>query len=124
MDNPLNIIEALNKTDPFLEIVFTRGACYDFHLFLKRFFDDAIPLLSKSKCHIISDIGGKYYDITGVVDNEGYERLDDHDVFTVQLWSFSDNHQHVIDKIKPLSEIPEMSDTDIDYFWNHQLVVN
>jgi len=45
--------------------VYTEGSCYHFYLILKEVFPDAKPYYDEN--HIITEINGKFYDITGEV---------------------------------------------------------
>jgi len=45
--------------------VYTEGSCYHFYLILKQVFPDAKPHYDAD--HIITEIDGKFYDITGEV---------------------------------------------------------
>ena len=45
--------------------VYTEGSCYHFHLILKEVFPTAKPWYDMD--HMITEIDGKYYDITGEV---------------------------------------------------------
>ena len=45
--------------------VYTEGSCYHFYLILKEVFPNAIPYYDND--HFITEIDGKFYDITGEV---------------------------------------------------------
>lgn len=62
--------------------VYTEGSCYHFYLILKQVFPDAKPFYDLN--HVITEIDGKYYDITGEVRKDPactpYERLPGYDL--------------------------------------------
>ena len=45
--------------------VYTNGSCYHFYLILKKVFPNAVCWYDES--HIVTEINGKFYDITGEV---------------------------------------------------------
>ena len=58
--------------------VYTEGSCYHFYLILKEVFPDAEPWYDNE--HIVTKIGGKFYDITGEIRKDElnmfkYERI-------------------------------------------------
>lgn len=65
----------MNKVEQFIatirdsfigsQQVYTEGSCYHFYLILKNVFPDAKPYYDQD--HIITEIDGKFYDITGEV---------------------------------------------------------
>jgi hypothetical protein len=81
-------IEALRGSDNYIEAIFTQGGCYQFHLFLKTLYPNAKPMLSEDKEHVVSLIDGRYYDITGEV-NEFYEPMTPAEIKEAETWSFS-----------------------------------
>jgi len=87
--SPDALISALNKTDYYIKLIFTRGACYKFYEFLKELFPNAEPYLRKSdKNHVVTKIDEKYYDITGEVTGE-YLPLSEADIKECKTWLFS-----------------------------------
>lgn len=52
---------------------FTTGGCFQFHLLLKAAYPDDNPLPYYNGDHVITEIAGHYYDITGDVQHEGYK---------------------------------------------------
>lgn len=91
--SPEKFINALNKSDPSFGTVFMYGSCYRFHLLLKALFPSATVLINEKKDHVISEIDGQYYDISGKVEATGFLPLNDSDVELVQSWSF---HRHML----------------------------
>jgi hypothetical protein len=54
-----------------MEKIFLFGSCLNFHLILRSIFPEAKPYYNVD--HIITEIDGKYYDITGqVFDIKGF----------------------------------------------------
>ena len=54
--------------------VYTEGSCYHFYLILHSIFPEAEPWYDAD--HVITKIGGKFYDITGEI-QQGYAHLMD-----------------------------------------------
>lgn len=104
MTTPLKIIDELRKSDEYIETIFKQGSCYRFHLFLKALFPTATPLINRKKDHVVSEINGRLYDITGVAKGVFYE-LDRKDLSLVESWSFKKNRALVI-KECPVCEEP------------------
>lgn len=46
-------------------MVYTRGACWEFHKILKAAFPDAEPFYDEAEGHVYTKIDGKFYDIKG-----------------------------------------------------------
>ena len=65
------------------------GGCYQFYLFLKVIFPQALPFINKNKDHIISKINREFFDISGIVNQSGFEALTYKDLDLVKTWSFS-----------------------------------
>ena len=86
----LDIIRALRETDPYIEMIFMQGGCYQFYEFLHKLYPyDAELYINKEKNHVVTRIKGRYYDITGVVSREGYEKATDYDKEIARKWNFS-----------------------------------
>lgn len=90
MRKALTLINALRKSDMYIESIYTEGGCYQFHLFLKKIFPSATPLINKKKNHVVSKIGNLLFDITGIVEGEYFELSKD-DLKKVKKWSFHNN---------------------------------
>lgn len=86
---PLTLINALRATDPYIEVIYTQGSCFQFHTFLLTFFPDGKPWMSDDKDHVVTEINGSLYDITGVVEPDGYYPCSPDDLAVAQTWSFS-----------------------------------
>lgn len=85
---PLELIKALNATDPYIATIFLEGGCYQFHLFLKKLYPDSIPVINKTSNHVGTLIEKQCYDITGLVNWE-YRKLNEQEIKTVEQWSFA-----------------------------------
>jgi hypothetical protein len=93
--NPLDIINPLRKTDPYIQNIFSLGGCYQFYIFLKHIFPNAKPYMHYKKTHVVTKIGDKYYDIDGEIpDNDDglYTPFTTEDFEEAETWSFSQNH--------------------------------
>lgn len=66
----LNQISAIRESHPEMENIFLKGSCLNFFCILRAVYPQAQPWFNID--HIITEIDGKFYDITGVVSNEGY----------------------------------------------------
>lgn len=84
----LRFINTLRKTDKYIEMIYMNGACYQFHLFLKTFFPESKPYISKEKDHVITKYAGKYYDITGEVYGNWYTPMTKSEIDMASRWSF------------------------------------
>jgi hypothetical protein len=87
---PLKLISNLRDADHYMQVIFTQGACYKFHLFLKSLFPAATALINSDKDHIVTLIDGSMYDITGEVKGD-YRPLSDNDLALVENWTFAGN---------------------------------
>lgn len=52
-----------NSAHKLQTLIFTEGACYQFHLILKNRFPESVAYYDMN--HVITRIGDGYYDITG-----------------------------------------------------------
>lgn len=86
----IDFITSLRETDEYIEHIFLNGSCYRFHLLLKKLYPESIPYLSKKEDHVITKIKGRFYDITGIVNSDGYSELKD--LKKVESWSFHNNN--------------------------------
>ena len=86
---PINIINSLRSSEGYIEAIFLNGGCYNFHLFLKSIYPQAVPMINKEKNHVVSKINNKKYDIGGENNSEDFFDLTLCDLDTVQKWSFS-----------------------------------
>ncbi len=74
---PEQVIAALRNTAPDIQIrLFRYGGCWEFYVFIRQFFPQAVPYHDPSG-HIIVEIDGKGYDILGVQPIKDYfEKVD------------------------------------------------
>ena len=84
----LQFINALRKTDKYIEMIYLNGACYQFHLLLKTFFPKSKPYISKEKDHVITKYNGKYYDITGEILGNWYTPMTEIEIDMASRWNF------------------------------------
>lgn len=67
----LKFISRVRNSHSEMENIFTKGSCLNFHLILKAIIPNAKLLYNID--HVITEINGKYYDITGEIkDIKGY----------------------------------------------------
>jgi len=66
----LNLISEIRYSHEDMIEIYTRGSCLNFHIILRTIFPRAVPWFNID--HIITEIDGKFYDITGSVSNKGY----------------------------------------------------
>lgn len=97
MIKPIDIITALRESDGYIEAIYTEGSCYRFFIFLKALYPLAISYINSSRTHIITRIGGKYYDITGEiemkeVEHKGFRLMDALEKEFASGWSFQKNN--------------------------------
>lgn len=72
--NPERFIETIRNSFNGSVDVYTKGSCYQFYLILKEVFPQAIAWDDQN--HIITEINGKYYDITGEVERTNHLPFD------------------------------------------------
>ncbi len=90
VDSMLRFINALRQTDQYIEMIYLNGACYQFHLMLKKFAPECEARITKEKNHIVTYFKGKYFDITGIVEGD-FEPLNNYEIDMVSKWSFAKN---------------------------------
>jgi len=61
----LNIIAAIRESHPEMVNIFSFGGCYNLFSILRLIFPEAVAWTNAD--HVITQIGNKFYDITGVV---------------------------------------------------------
>ena len=62
---PIDLITAIRNSFPGAELVYTRGACFEFYKILKASFPQAVPYYDEVEGHVYTEIDGKFYDIKG-----------------------------------------------------------
>ena len=70
----LNIIAAIRQSHSCMVDVFTKGSCINLFEILHLIYPESEAYFNID--HVITKIGGKYYDITGCVSGKGYERFE------------------------------------------------
>lgn len=89
----LNFLDALKDSDYYIQFIFIQGGCYQLFKVLKTLDNRAMPYIdSNNKDHIITRIGGCFYDINGLASNEGYIPLTNEMANKAKRWSFSKNY--------------------------------
>lgn len=90
IDRCLNIIDTLRNSDELIKEIYLNGSCYQFYLFLKTIYPQAIPYINHSKDHIASKIFEKLFDINGIIEDETeYVLLTKEESDICKSWSFS-----------------------------------
>jgi hypothetical protein len=88
VDDMLRFINSIRQTDQYIEMIYMNGACYQFHLMLKKFAPECEPYISKEKNHVITKYAGRYYDITGEVSGNWYTPMTESEIEMASRWSF------------------------------------
>jgi hypothetical protein len=69
----LNQISAIRNSHSQMTNIFLYGSCLNLFCILRSIYPEAQPWYNID--HVITEIGGRFYDITGSVSNEGYYRF-------------------------------------------------
>lgn len=83
-----DFIKAIRQTDKYIEMIYMNGACYQFHLLLKKYYPECKPYITKEKDHVLSKYNGRFYDITGEVSGKDATKLTDEEFILASKWSF------------------------------------
>lgn len=101
MVNPLEFLSLLKDSDRYIQIIYTRGGCYQLYKILKLIYPSAIAYKVKYEKydvgydHIITRIEDRYYDINGEVDISKFYNIapvQSKDLNEIEKWSFSKNY--------------------------------
>jgi hypothetical protein len=89
MSKPEELIKLIRESFIGSEHVYTHGSCYQLYMILKAFYSNAKPWVADR--HIITEIGGNFYDINGPVnwisaDAKPYNGQDDLENCKFSLW--------------------------------------
>jgi hypothetical protein len=84
----LEFITALRESDKYIEVIYTNGSCYKFHLLLKKLYPESKPCINVLEDHIVTLHEGIMYDINGVVGGGVWRSLTKDDLKVVENWSF------------------------------------
>ena len=76
MNRVLKIIELIRESFIGSEEVYTMGSCYQFYKILKELFPEANAYYDSH--HVITEIDGIFYDITGIVQKERHIPIKEH----------------------------------------------
>lgn len=66
----INFLAELRSSHPNIEHMFLNGSCMNLFCILRTIYPQAVAWYNID--HIITEIDGKFYDITGKVSNKGY----------------------------------------------------
>lgn len=61
----ISLIKAIAQSFPDAPIIYQFGACYSFYKILKSVFPEAEAYETKDNNHIVTKIGGRFYDVKG-----------------------------------------------------------
>lgn len=87
-----NLLKHLRNTDPAIEQIFTMGGCFALYEFLKKIYTEAEPYIDKDGSHVITKLGGSYFDITGEVSKVAFRKLTKEDEAECKKWGFFKKH--------------------------------
>ena len=95
MVSPLDFLDILRNSDKYIELIFSRGSCYQLGKLLCAVYPQAV--LYKVKVneyydHVIVEIDGKFYDISGEAsqsDISNAELVEEEDKVWLDEWGFS-----------------------------------
>lgn len=76
MLSPEFFIQTIRESFKGSEIVYTQGSCYKFYKILKQVFPEAKAYYNSD--HVLTEIGGRFYDITGEVEKINHLLVDEH----------------------------------------------
>jgi len=79
---------SLLRTDQYIEAIYLCGGCYKLYKLLVEFYPTARPYISHEEDHVITELEGKYYDITGEVDGADFSAMTEVDRAAAEGWSF------------------------------------
>lgn len=83
-------IKSLRESDAVIRQIYTQGGCYQFFLVLSSIDNNAECYINTDKNHIVTRIGGSFYDIDGVADStENYQKASINDIRIAKNWGFS-----------------------------------
>lgn len=92
IDNPLQFIERLNKSDPHINKLYSRGSCYQFSLLLQMFYPEGVIYIRKDKKHTALMIDGNLYDVSGRIESlEKFTPIKLKETAKCELWSSERN---------------------------------
>ena len=87
-----NVVDVIRRFAPDMRHRCLHGDCYQFHLFLKEMFPDAVPYMNRERDHVVTRIGDDFYDVTGRVGSahgkaaSRYHEMDAKEVAVAAKW--------------------------------------
>ncbi|MFB5946102.1 hypothetical protein [Albibacterium profundi] len=93
-DKCLFIINALRETEKIIWDIYMCGGCYRFHLFLKKIFPNAKPLINLNEDHCVTLIDDRIFDIEGEQQMHRGEFVtpNGEQLEMMQRWSFTEHN--------------------------------
>ena len=90
----LSFLKALRESDFYIPYIYTCGGCYQLYKVLKTIFPTAQPYLGVYCAHVITEIDGVFYDISGElkISDEEFLPLTDEEEQECKTWSFAANN--------------------------------
>ena len=90
---PEALISSLMEIDDRLAGMFVSGDCYRFSCFLAKMYPEATQWISGARDHVVTEIGGAFYDATGRVskkriERDGYHPMDDGERRAAEKWRY------------------------------------
>lgn len=91
--SPDALISSLTEIDDRLAGMFVSGDCYRFSCFLAKMYPEATQWISGARDHVVTEIGGTFYDATGRVskkriERDGYHPMDDGERRAAEKWRY------------------------------------
>lgn len=75
MEKVLDFIKEFQKFGTSVSRCFLEGNCYYFYVILKSQFPQAHPYYVPEDCHVITEIDGAFFDITGKISEKRLKNL-------------------------------------------------
>jgi hypothetical protein len=86
----LDFIILLRNSDSYIEDIYSKGGCYQFHLILKRLYPKCEAYIREDGGHVVTLYNGICYDITGIVNMVGrYREMTQQEHDEARTWSFA-----------------------------------
>lgn len=89
---PSQFLSQLSGSDPAIKSIYTTGGCYQLYKLLKLIYPTAEAMIQTDGQHVATLIGGKLYDIGGVIDDAEatyFEEMIQANHKEAETWSFS-----------------------------------
>lgn len=89
---PLQLIERLNRSDPHINRLYSRGSCYQFSLLLQTFYPEGSIYIRKDKKHTALMIKEELYDVSGkIVQLDDFTPITPKEIAKCEFWSSERN---------------------------------